>query len=1018
MTKPFVRQGILSMTALFLCLLSLSTASNAFAQLTATGTVEGLVTDVSGAGVPNATVKIVSTTSGSSREVKTGSEGLFRFELLQAGIYNLTIEAAGFARVEGKNLEVAVSRTSTFNSTLTPKSQSEVITVNAESAPLLDVVKTDVSIAFGPKEVQALPLNGRDFATLAFLAPGAKPVNSYDPTKNRISIFGINGSAGRNVNVTVNGIDNKDNTVGGPVMQLPLEAVQEFNISTQRFSAANGRSEGAAVNVITKSGSNQLHGSLFGFFRSTGLTANDKLNEGNPTPKYQRQQYGGSFGAPIIKDKTFVFFAIERQREEQEIGVTPSAVKELSLVTSLGAKPASVIPLPYRDQRYSGRLDHKINDKNNVFVSYTSQGNRGDNDQSGQTNDLTAGNFTTNQLIIANATLNSVLTANTVNSFTAGYQYWNNLIDSTTYVPNVSFPNGIYFGTNGNVPQQSYQKKWQFRDDFSLTKGKHTFKMGFDFVNVPKLGGFFTTPITLNVGFQDLPSVITSNKTLYPQGFATPGAVTSISGSSGNSYFSSPDAKMFGLYFQDDWKVSRRFTVNLGVRYDVDFNLQGANVQSRSQTYQYLKAVNSPWAAKLPKNDTNNFSPRVGFAFDLTGKGNHIFRGGYGVYFGQTFQNIPLFMEQQVNDLVFTQTLSLSSAGFGDATADIVPSTGKPLSQFRYGVDPLPAIPQPSKGLPAGSVGRLVDPDFVNPYNHQFNVGYAWQIDNSNVIEVEVIKVLGLREAKRQNINYTRPELGGSRPFDAAFTAAGLPRLAQIVVESSIGRSRYDALNISYKRRFSRRFSVNTNYVFSHAVAYAGGPAAFGNAAMDPRNIFQLSDLGDAPNDERHRWVSSGIITLPFGIQLAPIMQIASARPYNLTQGVSWLGVGGSNGTARAVAYAKDPTNYQATASLSSAAIRAGVADGSLVVAPYNAARGQLFFQTDLRISKFIKFGEKQKLEGFIQMFNLTNRANYGGNFVGNIRSSSFGQPNGYITPSSTGVPKSFIAELGARYSF
>ena len=145
--------------------------------------------------------------------------------------------------------------------------------------------------------VQDLPLNGRDFVNLAYLAPGAKPVDSYDPTKQRVGVFAVNGGAGRNVNVTVNGIDNKDNTVGGPVMQMPLESIQEFNISTQRFSAANGRSEGAAINVITRSGSNTPHGSLFFFGRNEALNTQNAL-ESEKSP-YSRQQFGGSVGAPI-----------------------------------------------------------------------------------------------------------------------------------------------------------------------------------------------------------------------------------------------------------------------------------------------------------------------------------------------------------------------------------------------------------------------------------------------------------------------------------------------------------------------------------------------------------------------------------------------------------------------------------------------------------------------------------------------------------------------------------------------
>lgn len=993
---------------------------NLYAQVTATGNIEGNVSDTSKAVVGGAMVKLSSAASGLRRESKSNDVGSFRFDLLPAGEYGITVEMPGFATVNYRAVEVSVGQTTSLSVTLEPGKQTEVVTVVAESAPMIETTKTDVSLAITPREVQELPLNGRDFANLAFLAPGAKPVNSYDPTKNRIAIFGINGSAGRNVNVTVNGIDNKDNTVGGPVMQLPLEAVQEFNISTQRFSAANGRSEGAAVNVITKSGTNEFHGSLFLFARDTSLTANDYFSKqaNQPTPPISRQQYGGSIGAPIIKDRTFVFFALERQREETSIGVTDQAFQELSLVTSLGAKPAHIIPTPYRDQRYTGRLDHRFNSNNNLFLTYNSQGNRGDNDQSAQTNDLSAGNFTTNQLILANATLNSVLSPRIVNSFTAGHQYWNNVIDSTTKVPQLAFPNGIYFGTNTNVPQQSFQRKWQFRDDLSYTVGKHAFKVGFDFVNEPALGGFFQTPSTMNITFIDLPSVILGDKTKYPNGFATPGAISAISASSGNPYFRDVAAKMFGLYFQDDYRVSRRLTLNLGIRWDEDFNLQGGNVQAKSRTYLALKAINSPWTARLPQNDTKDFSPRVGFAYDLTGRGTHILRGGYGIYYGQTFQNLPLFMEQQANDTVFTQTLSLSSPGPGDPTADLVPGTGVRLSAFRFGVDPLPPIPPGSPNLTPGSVGRLVDPDFKNPYNQQMNIGYAWQLSANNVVEVEYIHVLGLREAKRQIINYTRPELGNSREFNAAFAAAGLPALNQIVVESSIGRSRYDAMDVSYRKRFSKRFSINTNYVLSRALAYTGGPAAFGNAAVNPRNIFDPADLGPAPNDERHRWVFSGIWQLPFGIQLSPIVQWASPRPYNITQGVSWLGVGGSNGAARAVLLKNAPTNLTATANLTAAQLRAGIADGSMYQIGYDAGRGQRFFQADLRISKSFMIAERHRLEFIGQFFNLTNRANFGGNYVGSIRSAAFGTPQGYIAPSAVIVPKSFAAELAVQYRF
>src|SRR5207302_692850 len=401
--------------------------------------------------------------------------GLYRFELLAAGSYSLKITHTGFASVTVDRAELQVGQTTTLDFVLKPGQISEIVEVSTE-APVVDAEKTEVGLAITPNDVNNLPLNGRDFGNLAYLAPGARPVDSYDPTKNRIAVFGINGSSGRNVNVTVNGIDNKDNTVGGPVMQLPLGAVQEFNISTQRFSAANGRSEGAAVNVVTKAGSNILHGGLYYYDTETALNANDALSKEshNPAPQFSRQQFGGNVGFPIRRDKDFFFFALEREREHTAIPVSAQAFSQLTIVKNaanplMTPDPVTAIPTPYFDWRYTGRYDHRLNDKHSLFVSYSAQNNTGDNDQSSSSNDLTAGNFTTNHLIISNATLNSVLTPRLINALTVGYQYWNNLIDSKQKVPTFTFPGSggtpISFGTNTNVPQQSIQKKWQLRDD-------------------------------------------------------------------------------------------------------------------------------------------------------------------------------------------------------------------------------------------------------------------------------------------------------------------------------------------------------------------------------------------------------------------------------------------------------------------------------------------------------------------------------------------------------------------------
>src|SRR6185437_6384711 len=292
--------------------------------------------------IKSADITVVNKATGAIHTTTSNDAGEYRLDLAP-GSYSIKPKAAGFSAAETKDLELFVGRTATQNFTLLPGGVSETVEVTA-TAPLVDQQKTDVSTNITPQQITDLPLIGRDIADLAYLAPGVKAADSYDPTKNRYAILSVNGEGGRNVNTTVNGVDNKDNTVGGPVMQLPAEAVQEFQVSTQRFSAVNGRSSGAAINVITKSGTNNFHGSAFGFFRDQALNADQKLANGDGTtssinPPYSRQWFGGSIGGPIKKDKLFAFFAFERQREHTSIAESPAAFQELSLVTNLGAQP-------------------------------------------------------------------------------------------------------------------------------------------------------------------------------------------------------------------------------------------------------------------------------------------------------------------------------------------------------------------------------------------------------------------------------------------------------------------------------------------------------------------------------------------------------------------------------------------------------------------------------------------------------------------------------------------------------
>jgi outer membrane receptor protein involved in Fe transport len=1009
-----VKVALCAFTLLILC-------GAVLAQGTASSGLSGTVLDKNGAVIKGGTVTVTNKDNGQSRTTTTTDSGEYRFDLLPAGLYDVKVTASGFGDMSAENVRVLVGQTNNLDFSMNPGVQTASVTVSTSDTELVSKEKTDISVNITPREVQDLPLNGRDLGNLAFLAPGVKPVDSYDPTKRRIAVFAVNGSSGRNVNVTVNGIDNKDNTVGGPVMQFPLEAIQEFVISTQRFSAVNGRSEGAAVNVVTRAGGNQFHGSGFFFLRDKKLNANE-VDAGTgikkaEKPPFNRKIYGGSIGGPINKGDhpTFFFFTYERLKEATSIPVTTLAQTQLALVTSLGAQPSPIIPTPYKDRRWNARIDHSFNSNHSIFASFNDQSNLGLNDQATANSDLTAGNFTKNRLLLGNVTLNSSFSSSVVNAATVGYSYWNNLIDSPKLVPTFNFPNGITFGTNTNVPQQSYQSKFQFKDDLSINRGSHTFRTGFDYLYEPKLGGFFKFNPTLQIDFFNLPSTILAK----PDKFATRGEVSGMSATAGDPYFNLPGgAKMFGVYFQDDWKVTRNLTLNLGVRYDKDFNLIGTQAQEKNRTYLALKAINHPAARALPKDDSRDFSPRVGFAWDIAGRGKHILRGGYGLYYGQTFLNIPLFMIQQINPTIFAGVFSIT----GD---NIVPGTGIKLSEWRFGIDPLPTIPPPQTQLAANNIGRIMDPDYRNPYTQQWNLGYSLQLNNYSVLEVEYTHVLGLHESKTININ---PQLrfineSTARSLDAAFAAAGKPLLGRIDLEASVGRSRYDGLNINYRRRLHKSFTVNASYTLSKAVAYNGNAAAFRNRAFNPFTLFAPTELGPTPTDTRHRFTMSSVINLPHGFQIAPILQAETARPYTAGYGtLDVIGAGSGAGTSHVIVFNDKRDDLFATFDSfggNTTLYRNCLRAAQCSILPFDNLRGQPFVQLDTRLTKHFRIKERSTLSVIFQVFDLTNRANFGNNFATNVRvKDTFKKPLNYITPTGVIVPHSLSAEFGVRFAF
>jgi outer membrane receptor protein involved in Fe transport len=911
---------------------------------------------------------------------------------------------------------------------------SQVIEV-ASATVMIDVSKTSVSQEVTPSEVEELPLLGRDAANLAFLVPGVKQADSFDPTKNRSAVLSVNGNIGRDVNITVNGIDNKDSTVGGTVMQLPLEAVQEFLISTQRFSAANGRSEGAAINMITKSGTNAFHGSAFSYFREKQFNANETSPDGTESnPPYSRQFFGGSVGGPIKRDRLFTFFAYERQREDTSISESGKSYTELTDATAVGAVPAASIPTPFYENRYNGRLDYKFSDKETAYVSTSFQANNSNNDQEDGAGDLSVGNFTVNHMLISNFTLNSVLSPTLVNAFTFGTQYWNNLISTKDPgAPYITFP-AAWIGQSPNVSQQSFQRKWQWKDDVTKNLCKHTLAFGVDYIWTPGLGGFFNANSTLEIDYSKNPSAIIA----LADGFNTPGLVTGMSISNGDPSNDVPGGtKQLGFYAQDDWKLTKRLTLNLGIRWDKDVNLIGGSALKTSRTFLELKAIGSSYG-KMPHDDNADFSPRVGFAYDLTGAGKHVLRGGFGLYYDNIFQNIPLWMEQQANATVFQQSLSISKS------TDNVPGLNIPMGQFVYSAANVAAvtaaIPTATGNLSDGSTGRTMDPNYRNPYAEEFNVGYQWAFAPTWVLEAEYTHTLGLHSNVDVNINPTDPTTG-IRPLDAAFTALsesenlpGYLVLGRVMDNRAIGRTRYDGMNLSVRHQLDKHFSLTANYTLSRAMGYAiesGGPptlsssqSSYHNYPHDPLKPLASWDFGPTPDDERHHITISGIANLPYGIEASPILQFGSARPYDINAGYDILNLG--SGYSRPVIVPNSaPKAYTTYADAGSDTdpgdgpkAREDLSAGTSHIVPYDTLRGDPYFELDARVSKNLKLGEGRRLQLSFQGFNLTNRANYGNNFSYVISDANFGKAAGFENPTSSSTAKAFIGEFGARFTF
>jgi hypothetical protein len=316
-----------------------------------------------------------------------------------------------------------------------------------------------------------------------------------------------------------------------------------------------------------------------------------------------------------------------------------------------------------------------------------------------------------------------------------------------------------------------------------------------------------------------------------------------------------------------------------------------------------------------------------------------------------------------------------------------------------------------------------MDPHYRNPITEEFNAGYTWAVNNSTAVEVEYTHVLSLHDNKTINIDQRLPVDGVccTAPLDATFAAAGQPVLASVRNEEAIGRAHYDGMFVSFRERMGKRFQVEGNYALSWAYSYGEGGGSFRNYPRVAAAPFASYEWGPSPNDERHHVSVSGIFNLPKGFLIAPILQYGSARPYSPTNSVNGINAGGGTLAAVVVPIA-DPTDYTAYAKQQAASENCFYGTGGVAatctIAKYDPLRGDPFFELDMRLAKNINFGERMRVQLVAQAFNLTNRANYGGNFGTSIAAATFQKPVGFINPDNTTTPRAIWGELGARFTF
>lgn len=978
------------------CALAFS-ATPAFSQQMGTGTIDGRIVDATGAVLPGVSVTLTNAETGLSRTVVTDGNGRFRIPLLPVGRYVLTTDLAGFQSLRRDGLVLNVGQQQSLGDlTIEVATVEEVVTVTAES-PLIEVARAVPAATFDSREIENLPIAGRDYKNFALNTPN---VVLAGPASGRTTI-NMGGMKGIDTNITVDGADFNNTFFGSatgqpevPYFVVSQEAVQEFQVLANGYSSEFGRSGGGFLNVVTKSGTNDVRGSAFFFGRNEALRSTLQDGNGNDltNAQFSQQQFGGSIGGPIVKDKAHFFFAVDRQGFDRPVAIrfnrdvagvcnTQIYGQIIGGVDCLSDEEGDTAEL-LDNTAILGKVDVQLSGTNTLSIRYNFSDFTGENFFS------TAGGVAgTVQAAAENGTN---LEANTSHSIVVsdtmliGSDKFNELrfqysfeerprLGQSNDLPTIVINDTGRFGKQWFLPITSDHTRLQLTDNFTYLFGDHDLKMGGD-LNITDTsqafygwGGGYYQYNTLEQYVAGTPAQFTQRVGL--NGFTTPESGTIGIGQ-----------EELALYINDTWRPKPGMTLNLGVRWEGQWNPtapeQTNGKQSRNPANPGLDTIGLV-QGDIP-DDLNNIAPRFGFAWDPKNDGTTVIRGGAGVFYSRA--NL-LLMANSFTANGYRQALFFL---FGNQIPDF---------PFVYPESGLPADDPLNNSLPVSDIA-FFDDNFQNARTSRANVGIEREVVEGLSIGADYVFADTVNDHRRTNRNIPQPPIGfdaygrglydGTR-IDTAYN--------QFQVEESTARRRYNAATFSLRQRLSNRYQFQAFYTLSDLKTDDDNERdSSGFRNTQPENLD--ADWADSENDLRHRFVASAVVDLPLNFVFSTLVQTNTGRPYNVLSGRD------SNGDRNTNDYAVvDDTNR----ALADAAGQ-DLADG---LQPRSSARQPSAFSMDIRLSKLFDFGKPGNLELLFEMFNVFNNAN---RLTSN---QSIGSPNfGFL--NIVGEPRQ--VQLGVRY--